>query len=161
MSAYRTLEQRFARLSAVRDATRILGWDKETTMPLGAAEGRSEQLATLAVIAHELLTATEVGDLLSEAEQHAGELDEWQSANLQEMRRVHTHATAVPVDLVEAQSKAESRCEIAWRRAREESDFPGLLPLLTEVLICERQVGQAKGEMLGLSPYDALLDTYD
>jgi carboxypeptidase Taq len=77
------------------------------------------------------------------------------------MRRIHTHATAVPADLVEARSKAVSRCEIAWRGARADSDFPRLLPLLSEVLICERQVAQAKGDALGLSPYDALLDSHD
>src|SRR5690242_15204364 len=161
MQAYRALEQRFARLSAVHDAIRILGWDQETMMPLGAAEGRSEQLASLEVIAHDLLTAGEVGELLGRAEQDSEELDDWQRANLREMRRIHTHATAVPADLVEARSKAVSRCEIAWRRAREESDFPGLLPLLSEVLILEREVGQAKGDALGLSPYDALLDSHD
>ena len=77
------------------------------------------------------------------------------------MRRIHVHATAVPSDLVEAQSRAASRCEVAWRRARADNDFASLLPLLTEVLNCERQVGQAKGDALGLSPYDALLDGYD
>jgi carboxypeptidase Taq len=161
VEAYRALEQRFARLSAVHDAIRILGWDQETMMPLGAAEGRSEQLASVEVIAHELLTAAEVDELLDRAEQDARELDDGQRANLREMRRIQTHATAVPADLVEARSKAVSRCEIAWRRARAESDFPSLLPLLSEVLIFERQVGQAKGDVLGLSPYDALLDSHD
>jgi carboxypeptidase Taq len=161
MQPYRILEQRFARLSAVKDAIRILGWDKETMMPLGAAEGRSEQLASLEVIAHELLTSAEIGDLLGWAEQDGGELEDWQRANLREMRRIYSHATAVPAELVEAHSKAVSRCEVAWRRAREESDFPGLLPLLSEVLVREREVAQAKGDALSLSPYDALLDSFD
>lgn len=161
MKAYHTLEQRFARLSAIQDAIRILSWDKETMMPLGAAESRAEQLATLEVIAHEILTTVETGDLISRAEQDGAELDDWQRANLREIRRTHGHATAVPADLVEARSKAVSRCEVAWRKARAESDFASLLPLLSEVLICERRVGEAKGEALGLAPYDALLDEYD
>src|SRR6185312_5957571 len=161
MLAYRTLEQRFARRSAVTDAIGILNWDKETMMPLGAAEGRSEQLATLEVLAHEMLTAPEIGDLLSEAEQQTGELEDWQRGNLAEMRRLHIHATAVPANLVERSSKAATRCEIAWRKARAESDFAGLLPLLSEVVLCERETGQAKGEALGLAPYDALMDGYD
>jgi len=161
MQAYPALEQRFARLSAISDAIGILAWDKETTMPLGAADGRAEQLATLEVMAHDVLTAPEVGDLLGEAEQGRDNLSIWQRANLREMRRTHTHQSAVPGDLVEARSRATSRCEVAWRKARAESDFASLRPLLEEVLIRTREVAQAKGEVLGLAPYDALLDGYD
>lgn len=161
MTAYRNLEQRFARLAAVEDAVGILSWDRETTMPLGASDGRAEQIATLDVVAHEMLTAPEVGDWIAAASAAANDLDPWQTANLAEMRRTHLHATAVPADLVEARSRAVSRCEIAWRAARAANDFPSLLPLLTEVLTCERAVGEAKGAALDLAPYDALLDGYD
>ena len=162
MQAYRTLERRFARLSRLGDALGILGWDKETTMPLGAAEARGETIATLSVMAHELLTAAETGALLQQAaEDESAGLDRWQSANLREMRRQHAHATAVPGDLVEAASRASTASEIVWRQAREASDFKVLLPRLSEVLETQRAIGVAKGEALGLSPYDALLDQYD
>ncbi|MBV9653937.1 MAG: carboxypeptidase M32, partial [Acetobacteraceae bacterium] len=161
MEAYRALEACFARMAAIEDAIGILSWDRETTMPLGAAEGRAEQIATLDVMAHELLTAPELGERLDRAEAEAAQLDPWQAANLREMRRRRLHATAVPPALVEARSKAASRCEVAWRAARADNDFPSLLPLLTHVLTCEREVAEAKGAALGLSPYDALLDGYD
>jgi carboxypeptidase Taq len=161
MDAYPGLEQRFARIAAIGDAIGILGWDKETTMPLGAAEGRARQLAALEVMGHELMTAPDMSDLLDLAEQQAGRLDDWQAANLREMRRTHTHATAVPADLVEASSLASSRCEVAWRDARARSDFAGLLPLLGEVLARQREIGAAKGAVLGLCAYDALLDGHD
>lgn len=161
MNAYATLEHRFARLSALGDAGGILGWDQQTIMPLGAADRRAEQLATLAVLSHEILTATETADLLGTAEQGATQLAAWQQANLREMRRDFTHATALPPDLVEARSKAASACEIAWRQARADADFPAIAPLLAEVLTLEREAGTAKGAALGLSPYDALLDGYD
>ena len=161
MNAYISLEHRFARLSALGDASGILGWDQQTTMPLGAAGRRSEQLATLAVLSHEILIAPETADLLDAAEQGATGLKTWQQANLREMRRTHAHATALPADLVEARSKAASRCEIAWRQARADADFAAIAPLLSEVLTLEREAGVAKGAALGLSPYDALLDGYD
>ena len=77
------------------------------------------------------------------------------------MRREYAHATALPADLVEARSKAASRCEMAWRKARAGSDFASVAPSLAEVLTLEREAGAAKGAALGLSPYDALLDGYD
>ena len=161
MNAYAKLEHRFGRLSALGDAGGILGWDQQTTMPLGAAGRRAEQLATLAVLSHEILVATETADLLGTAEQGATELEPWQQANLHEMRRAFSHATALPGELVEARSKAASRCEIAWRQARADADFNSVATLLSEVLTLERAAGEAKGAALGLSPYDALLDGYD
>ena len=162
MQAYHALEQRFARLSRLDGALGILGWDKEAIMPLGAAGERGEQIATLSVIRHELLTETQTDELLDRAERDdAATLDPWQAANLREMRRQHAHAVAVPADLVETASRAATACEVAWRQARADNDFAGLLPKLSEVLNTQRAVGQAKGEALGLSPYDALLDQYD
>ncbi|HEY0835548.1 MAG TPA: carboxypeptidase M32 [Azospirillum sp.] len=160
MTAYQDLERRFARIAAIGDALGILGWDMQTMMPDGAAGGRAEQTATLTVLAHELETAPEVGDWLAAAEGQGG-LDDWQAANLREMRRSHTHATAVPADLVEATSKAISTCEMAWRAARAESDYGKLLPSLRDVLRLVREGAQAKGEAMGIAPYDALLDEHD
>ena len=161
MQAYHTLERRFARISRLDGALGILGWDKETTMPPGAAVERGEQIATLSVIRHELLCDPGTGALLHEAEADPAALGPWQAANLREMRRAHAHATAVPPDLVEAASRAATACEMAWRQARAESDYPSLLPHLEQVLATQRATGAAKGEALGLSPYDALLDQYD
>jgi carboxypeptidase Taq len=129
-------------------------------MPEGSAEARSDQLATLKGLAHELLTAPSTREWLEEALGRGG-LNPGERANLREMRRIHLHAAAVPGDLVEANSRAVSRAEIVWREARPASDFALLLPALAEVLDLQRQIGQAKGEALGLSPYDALLDSYD
>ena len=161
MTAYAALERLFARLRALGDAAGILGWDAQTLMPTGAAAGRAEQLATLRGLSHELLVAPSTADLLAEAESGAASLDAWQAANLREMRRAHAHASAVPGDLVEAESKASSAAEMAWREARAASDFAILKPHLEDVLRFAREVGRAKGQALGLAPYDALLDQYD
>ena len=161
MQVYHTLEERFARISSIEDSIGILQWDAETMMPQGAADSRSDQLATLRGIAHELLTARTTGDLLDGANQDSDSLGDWQRANLREMRRIFLHAAAVPADLVEASSRAVSRAEMVWREARQNGDFALLLPHLSQVLALQQQIGQAKGQAMELSPYDALLDSYD
>jgi carboxypeptidase Taq len=161
MTAYRALEARFERLGTVEDVIGLLNWDAQAMMPVGAAEGRASQLAILKGIAHELLTAAETRDLIEEAEADAGALTDWERANLREMRRTFVHAAAVPADLVEANSRATSRAEMVWREARRDSNYARLQPHLAEVLRLQRLIGEAKGEALGLSPYDALLDGYD
>lgn len=157
--AYKALERRFHRLSVLGVVGGILHWDQSVMMPDGGAEARGEQLATLSVLSHELLTAPDMADLLEAA--GAEDLADWPAANLALMRRQHAHATAVPADLVEARSKACSTCEMSWRTARKNSDFAAILPHLREVVRLTREMAEIKAAALGLDPYDALLDQYD
>jgi carboxypeptidase Taq len=160
--AYTDLTRHFARIGRIRNALGILGWDKDVMMPAGAADSRADSIAALSVMCHEILTAPEIGALLDDAERGGdAPAGSWEAANLTEMRRAYVHAASVPADLVEAASRAASRCEMAWRTARRDSDFASLLPALTEVLDRTRELAVVKGAALGLSPYDALLDQYD
>jgi carboxypeptidase Taq len=159
--AYAKLEQRFRRLSALQEAAGMLHWDMSTVMPDGGRSARAEQLATLGVVCHELLTEAVTGDLLDQAEGEAATLTRWQGANLKEMRRNYTHATALDSALVEAMSKAATACEAVWREARPKGDFVLVYPLLSEVLNLTRQAAAAKAEKLGCSPYEALMDQYE
>jgi carboxypeptidase Taq len=161
MTAYQQLETRFGRIGALEEAISVLHWDTAAVMPRGGAASRAEQLATLRLLAHEHLTAPALGELLAEAEQEAEGLTPWQCANLREMRRRRLHASAVPGPLVEAESRACSKCEAIWRQARSNSDFAAVLPALEQVLHLEREIAAIKAEHLGTSPYEALLDQYE
>ena len=160
MTAYSDLAAHFGRIAALSNAVGILQWDNDVMMPRGAAETRAESMALLHVMRHGMVTDGRIGDWLEEASQDRS-LGAWEQANLREIRRVWTVETALPADLVEASSKAVSACEMRWRQARAEADFAGLLPYLAEVLNLQRQIGAAKGEKLGLSAYDALLNDYE
>lgn len=159
LTAYSALEGRFRRINAISGALGILDWDQATMMPPGGAAARAEQIATLGVLRHELLTAPEVGDLIEAAAEEP--LDDWQRANLREMRRARAHATAMPPDLVERRAHAASSCEIVWREARAKSDFKLLAPKLAELIDLTREAAAAKSAALGLTPYDALLDEFE
>ena len=157
MTAYARLSARFARIAVIGEASSVLGWDAAAMMPPGGGAARGDQLAVLAGLAHGLLTAPETADDLHEAH---GDGDEWRAANLRLMRHAHLRATAVPSGLVEAQARANSACEKAWREARRASDFASVSPYLVEVVSLARQSAQAIAPALGLSPYDALMDGY-
>ncbi len=161
MTAYPELEARFRRLGTVEEAVAMLHWDAAAMMPPGGAASRTEQLATLRVIAHQLLTAPDIGDLLAAADGEGNSLDSWQRANIREMRRRWRHAAAVPGDLVEAKSRACSESETVWRAARPADDFAAALPGLERVLGLTREVAAAKADAFGTSPYEALLDQYE
>jgi len=159
--AYSNLEKRFARLSALCGAAAMLHWDSAAMMPAGGSEARAEQLAVLSLLSHEILNSSEIADLLTEAENASGGLDDWQRANLDEMRNRWRHATAVGPDLVEAHSRATSRSEMEWREARLNNDFASLVPALKEVVLLTGHIAAAKSSAFGISRYDALLDEYE
>lgn len=160
MTAYASLSSHFGRIAALSNAIGILQWDSDAMMPTGAAGTRAESMALLRVLRHGMAVDPRIGDWLAEAEGDDG-LGGWERANLREIRRSWTVETALPADLVEASSKAISASEMAWRTARADADFAALLPHLQEVLKLQREAGAAKGERLGLTAYDALLNDYE
>ena len=161
MNAYQDLETRFRRLGVLGGVEQVLHWDRAVMMPPGGATARSDQLAELSLLEHDLMTAPEMADLLGAAAEGAGALSAWQRANLEEMQRLWRHATALPGDLVTALSHANSACEMIWREARGRNDFAAVVPALETVVTLVREKAQAKAAALDLGPYDALLDAYD
>lgn len=158
MSAYVALERRLKRLADLEGAAAVLHWDQAAVMPQGGSAARGEQLAALGGVVHEILTGAETAELLAEARNEP--LDDWQAANLALIDRRYTRATSLPQDLVEAQAKATNACEMAWRQARADADYPSLRPHLEEVLRLTREAAQLQGKKLGLGAYAALLDQF-
>ncbi|MEX2454195.1 MAG: carboxypeptidase M32 [Rhodospirillaceae bacterium] len=160
MPAYQELEKRFRRMAALGDAAGMLHWDMAVLMPAGGADARTEQLAALKLTVHEMKTDPRLADLLDAAEAEPPS-EPWAAANLREMRRSWVHANAVDSDLVDALTRACSKCEMAWRKARPANDFTAVRPLLQDVLTLVRREAEAKAEAFGSSRYEALLDQYE
>ncbi len=159
MSALDQLEGRFRQIAALDSASGILHWDAATMLPENAGDARGEQLAALAEVAHEKLTDPALSPLFADAE---GEKPNgWRAANLREMKHRYAHATAVPQALVSALTKLRITSEHQWREAKATSDYASFLPIFREIIALSREVADAKAAALGLSPYDALLDSYD
>ena len=92
-SPYAQLEQEWRRLHAFHGVLALLRWDAAVMMPRGSADVRGEQLAALETEHHALLTAPKITRLLDRAQANAQGLEDWQLANLHEMRRQRDHAT--------------------------------------------------------------------
>ena len=155
-SAYQRLAARFRLIATIGECASMLGWDAAAVMPPGGGAARGDQLAVLAVLRHQHLTAPEIEADLAAAET----ADPWQAADLRLMRHEYARARALPADLVEARAKANSHCEKVWRVARNDADFGMVQPHLAEVLRLTREAAAALSDALGLSPYDALMDGY-
>lgn len=161
MKAYTELEARKKRVAAINNAMGILQWDQQTMMPDGAAPARAGVLAELSVMTHELETSPELSDLIDQAETEAGQLDEWQRANLREIRHQFIHANAMPADLVEKIVMAESDAHMTWRVARPNNDFRSLAPKLDKLFDLKREEANIKSGIMGVTRYEAMLDQFD
>lgn len=158
-SAYGALKARFSEIEKINEIASMLHWDWAAVMPDGGAEARSSQLAFLTRLSFERTIAPDMGDLIGAASQEM--LTEIDEANLRQMAHRHKRVVSLPADLIEAMSLAESKTELAWREAREKSDFSALEPLLSDLLGLVREKAKILATALDLSPYDALLDGFD
>jgi carboxypeptidase Taq len=160
LTPYQQLEKEFRHLHALRSAASVLRWDSAVMMPRGSSDLRGEQLAALETECHSVVTSPRVSRLLDRAEANLPGLEEWQRANLREMRRERDHAIATPQNLVSRLAKATARAEVRWLEAKQKSDFSLFAPHLEEVVSLLRDKAALLGKALKLDPYDALADEF-
>jgi len=160
LTPYQQLEQEFRRLHAFRGAASLLRWDAAVMMPRGSASVRGEQLAALDSECHTLLTSPRVSRLIERAQAMESQLEDWQLANLREMRRERDRAIATPISLVTRLARATAVAEVRWLEAKQESNFALFAPHLEEVVALTRDKAQVLSQALNLSPYDALIDGF-
>jgi carboxypeptidase Taq len=154
-------DEYLARVREIHDLRQIDGllqWDQQVTMPAGAAGGRAAQLATLAGLIHERLTAPRLGELLARLAEDPG-LDAAAAANVRETRREHERSVRVPAALVQAFAEARTLAFDAWQAARPADDFPAFAPHLAQLVGLAREIAGHIG--WSGEPYDALLDEYE
>lgn len=159
MNNYNKLERHAKKLSRLSHLNAICGWDQAAMMPDGGAQARSEAMAELAVISHELSTAPYLENWFAEAEQE--DLTTEQRVSLAALKRHWVMHNVLPADLVEQQSLTGSQCEHAWRSQRKENDWEGFKANLKPVVELARQEAVIRSQVTGLSRYDALLDIYE
>ena len=159
MQPYESLEAHFTRIFHLSHAKAMISWDEATMMPVGGGAARGEAHATIDVLMHEMVTDPRVSDWLAGIDERR--LDRWQQANIREIRKWHEKASCLPGDLVEAQARATSACEQAWRSARASNDWDGLRPKLETVFSLARREAEIRSAVSNLPLYDAMLDIYE
>jgi carboxypeptidase Taq len=156
---YDILCARWRRMHALGHLQAIAEWDRAAMMPAKGNAARADALAEVDTLLHGLRTSADLADLL----QRAGDepLDDLQRANLAEMRREWRLANALPVALVEAQTRARAHCEHAWQAQRPANDWAGYATNLRPVVDHAREQARRLADVSGLAPHEALIDTFE
>jgi carboxypeptidase Taq len=158
---YTTLIQRIKEHSLLVSCGHVLGWDERVCMPRQGAAYRGEQMALLARLAHEMLTAPQTGELLAAVEgtDLVRDPESVPAVNVREIRRTYDRAVKLPPSLVAELARVTTQAQQVWVEARRASDFRTFLPWLEKIVALKRQEAEAVG-YAGV-PYDALLDEYE
>lgn len=158
---YAKLINHTRRASTLASCAALLSWDQQTYMPKKGGKHRSEQLALLAGMIHDLRTAPEIEEWLSACENSsvANTQHSKSAANIRELRHAYNRSVKVPKLLMEELAIKRSNAYPAWEEARQSSNFNTLKPHLKSIVKLMREYADAIG--YEESPYDALLDGYE
>jgi carboxypeptidase Taq len=159
--AYAELIHRVKEASVLGSCASVLGWDEQTYMPRQGSAHRAEQMALLARMTHDMVTAPLIGELLADVEgtDLLRDPESDAAANVREVRRSYDRAVKVPRELVEELARVTTRARLVWQDARKANDFAAFRPSLERIVELKRQEAQAVGYKT--VPYDALLDEYE
>ena len=157
--AYDALTATWKRLHHFGHLQSLASWDRMAFMPANGNTARANAMAEMDGLLHGIRTDQRLAISLEQSE--GEELNDFQRANLREIRRDWRTANALPASLVQAQSIANSRCEHAWRTQRPANDWKGFLANFREVLKLSREQANYLADKTGLSPHDALMDNYE
>lgn len=157
--SFANLDAHCRSLGALDHALAILGTDEAVSMAPGGGESRAEAMASLSGMYHRQATDSRVADWIEAAK--AEELSTEQQIAVSELKRSYINMTCLPSDFVERKMRTSMRSEQLWRVARPKGDWRAFQPALEGVVELMREEAAMRADVLGLEPYDALMEQYD
>ncbi|MCB9010869.1 MAG: carboxypeptidase M32 [Actinobacteria bacterium] len=145
-------------LSDLSGTLSLMGWDRETLMPPGGADGRARHMGTLSTLHHRELVRPDMAGVLDEVANDDG-LDAAQRRQVELAMRHRSKAERLPESLVRDLSEATSRSVNVWIETRNTGDYPAYAQALAEVVRLKRAAAALLSD--GGEPYDALLDDFE
>lgn len=164
-AGYNDLKYYFANLNTLFSIRGTLAVDMMTAMPAGAINRRLHDIAAITKRIYAETTSNAVTRLLGQVEDDAknnpGNWDEWNKANLLEMRRIHSHLSALPPELYLASVQVASEGRKRHAAAMEGQSWNEIQTHLSQVVDLYRHMADLKQKAFGTNTrYEALLLGY-
>lgn len=151
-------------ITVLQTTAAIVQWDMETKMPPKGIQLRSEQLALLKKIGHNMLVDPQIGELLIKLEKKPNydNANQVQKRNIHLARKTYDEQTKLPEKLVVEMARQQVISVSTWKKAKEAKDWSMFRPELTKTVELSRQAAEILKEVKGTkSQYDALLDMFE
>jgi len=155
---YQEYTERMQKIADINNAIAVLGWDKEVNLPSKGARFRSQQVATLSGISHELFIDTKFGKLLEQLNT-GNTLEAKQQKNVALTFHDYQRGNKLSKEFVIRRSTLVSDAYHSWVIAKKQSNFELFKPSLKKLV----ELKLEEAELVGYEnhPYDALLDEYE
>ncbi len=139
----------------------LMGWDQQVNMPPGGAEARGRAMAALGQLVQEKSISPENGKLLEELRELGKDLDpDSDEARLIKVAsKDYEKNTKVPPEMVAELAVIQNAASMAWREAREKSDFSIFEPHLEKVVDYNQRFAELYAPYDHV--YDPLLDIFE
>ena len=146
----------YSKVWALNHSLAVMGWDRETHMPVGGARSRGMASGQLAMMVQKANVALKG---LAEKAERQRDLDDVELGIVRAIKRGLHYYTRVPPELVDEIERVTAEATVVWRGARKKSDYKLFKPHLAKIIELNRKVA----EKLGYKghPYNALLDLYE
>lgn len=163
-AGYRDLKYYFANLNTLFSIRGTLAIDMMTAMPPAALNRRMHDISAMTKRIYAETTTNAVTKLLEQVEAEAAaapdDWNNWDLQNLREMRRIHSHLSALPPELYIASVQVATEGRKRHAAAQSQS-WQEIQPYITQVVDLYRKIGELKQKKFEVkSPYKALLLGY-
>ena len=143
---------------SLNHAISLMGWDFETYMPTSGTEERGMADSQLHILHKNLLLSKDFVGLVESAKKLDG-LSDLEKGIVRVLNREITKQIKIPNELTQAESLERIRGNMAWREARQKSDFKMYAPHLKKMIEIKKQIAEKIG--YENHPYNALLDSFE
>ena len=147
------------KLADLESTISVLHWDKEVNLPKKGADFRSQQIATLSGIAHELFTDKKFESNLYRLNENGASLNDRQKKNVKLTIKQFEKVKKLDKEFVIKRTQLISKAYHSWIEARAANDFKIFKGPLAALIENKKE----EAERIGYEehPYDALLDEFE
>lgn len=158
---FQNVAEHFRETALLEATSALLEWDERTGMPVQAGAYRAEQITLLSGMIHRRRTDPRIGEQLErlDASPLTAERNSPAEGTVSRLLKDFRRNSRLPIDLVEATSKATVLGQQAWEKARASDSWGLFQPHLQEIFLLRRREAELLCDDGPL--YDALLDQYE
>lgn len=162
---YNDLKFYFANLNTMFSIRNTLAIDMMTAMPTGSLKRRIQDISSVTKRIYAETTTPTITSLLdqveSDAQSNPDNWEDWDKANLVEMRRIHSHLSALPPELYIASVQVANEGRKMHAAALQKNNWEDAQPYIEKVVDLYRKIGALKQKKFDTpTPYRALLMGY-
>lgn len=143
----------------LQHAMTVLNYDAETVMPEGGGQRFGQTMGALAEMSYAALVNDDMRQILDQLLESKTELPEHLGREAEELRRALKQTEVIPMAEYSAFEAAKAHAGVAWRKAREGSDWELFRPHLEKLL--EHSVRFKRYYDEKTPVYDQMLDDYE